>query len=287
MSTRVPSISRIVAAAATLAVVAAACSSDQSSTDATTTIVADTTTSTTSPPDPAATSTIVPTTPTTTTADTTTTAAPTTTSTTTSTTTTTTIAPTTTTEPPLTAADLTLAFNGVLPFGFGSDDGGVIAGLTTALGAPNFDGAQTYPDPDGDWYVDATGEESYLHPVGRTVCFVNGLCTQFGGSTVDDLTFTGWEYTGEGTPPLATSDGITVDSVLSAFPGVVAIEEGGCYWVGYGNAAGVNVTLWSAGVPFIEVDGDGNWIINTPDLADVTVLSMSAGDTPYFLFDDC
>jgi len=200
---------------------------------------------------------------------------------------TTTAATTTTTEPPLTAAGLTLASNGVLPLIFGGDDDDVIAGLTTALGAPSLDSAQTYPLPDGAFYLDATGEELFIHPIGRTVCFANDLCAQFGGPTVDALTFTGWRITSDVAPQLFTVEGISVGSVMSDHVGTVALDGGGCYSVGFSHASGVELVLLSSGEPFGSFDAVGNYVIGNPLPADVTVLSLNAGELPVFLFEDC
>ena len=208
----------------------------------------------------------------------------------TTTTTTTTGAPaatTTTTRPALTAADLTLTESGVFPFLFGDDDATVISGLTTALGPPDFDGAQTYPIVDGEFFLDATEQEGFTHPVGRNVCYPNGLCAQFGGDTVDTLTFTGWQVSDGFAPQPTTAEGITVGSVLSDFPGAVDVGQGGCYSVGYGDASGVELTLLSAGQPFLYFDEEGNFVLQTPAVEDLSVLSLVAGDLPYFLFDDC
>jgi hypothetical protein len=278
MSTRTFVASRTIAAVAALALVVGACSKDAVSTaDPTTPSVAPTSSApaTTTPP-----TTTEPPVATTTTAAASTTTEPTT------TTTATTIAATTTTKPPLTPASLTLASNGVLPFMFGETDGDVIAGLTTALGAPDSDEARTYPTADGDSFVDTNAEESFTHPIGRTVCFTNKLCAQFGGATVDTLIFTGWDL-GEGDPQVFTAEGITVGSVMSDFVGVVALDGGGCYWVGWSDVAGVELTMSSAGEPFGSFDPEGNYVIGNPAPADVTVLALAAGDLPFFLYDDC
>ena len=290
MSTRNIAISRTIAALAALAALAlvtAACGSDTAST-------ANPTTPTSAAPGPIPPSSTPPSSQpaTTATSSSTTVAPPTPAATTEAPTTslpevTTTVAPTATTEPPLTAAGLTLASNGVLPFVFGDDDGYVIDGLTAVLGAPVFDGAQTYPAVEGDYFLDSTGEEGYALPIGRTVCFPNNLCAQFGGATVDTLAFTGWDIADGIAPQLSTVEGITIGSVMSDFVGVVALDGGGCYTVGYGDASGVELMMQSTGEPFGTFDGDGNYVIGNPSPADVFVLSLSAGDRPYFLFDDC
>lgn len=276
----IKSTARTVAGLAVLILVAAACSSDQiNTTDQTTTTNEATTTV------PTDTTTVAPTT-----VEVSTTISSTTTEATTTTlgeTSTTLAGTTTTTEPALTAADLILAAVGVLPFVFGDSDATVISGLTNALGPPDFDGAQTYPIVDGEFFLDASEEEGFNHPIGRNVCYPNGLCAQFGGDTVDTLTFTGWQVADGFAPQPTTAEGITVGSVISDFPGVVDVGEGGCYSVGYGDASGVELTLLSSGEPFLYFDEEGNYVLQVPAPEDLTVLSLVAGDLPYFLFDDC
>jgi hypothetical protein len=175
----------------------------------------------------------------------------------------------------------------VLPFVFGQPDDEVIAGLTTALGPPDFDTAQTYPIPDGDDFLDVTEEEAFVHPIGRTVCFANDLCAIFGGATVDTLTFTGWDSDGNLSPQLFTVDGITVGSRLNDFVDIVDLDVGGCYTVGYGEVGGVDVTLISDGELFGYFDDDGEYVFGDPAPTDVTVVRLSAGERPVSLFADC
>lgn len=280
MSTRTPVIIRTLASVAVLVGVATACSSSDSveSTDASTT-----TDSTPPTSEPVATSADPSTTVATTTSDTTTTEAPTT----TVEATTTTEAVTTTTAVRLSAADLTLARNGVLPFVFGDTDTEVVSGLTGVFGATILDSANTYTIPDGDYLLDATEEEGYIFPIGRYVCFRNDLCVQFGGPTTDSLKFTGWTLDSNAAPQLFTSDGISVGATLSAFPGKTTVQEGGCYSTGYGETAGIGLTLFSAGEPFLSFTEDGEYEFGNPSPADVTVTQMHAGELPFYLFADC
>jgi hypothetical protein len=74
---------------------------------------------------------------------------------------------------------------------------------------------------------------------------------------------------------------------MSDFVGVVDLDGGGCYWLGWGDAAGVELTMMSAGEPFGSFDTEGNYVIGSPAPADVTVLALAAGDLPFFLFEDC
>ena len=208
-------------------------------------------------------------------------------------TTTTSAAPATTSAPattaaPVTAADLTLASNGVHPFEFGDADAAVVAGLTAALGSPLLDRAQAYPDAaDDGTFLDATSEEGFIDPFGRTVCFPNELCTHFGGPTADSLTFTGWRLDSDGSPQVTTAAGVTAGSLLSDHLDDIDVGEGGCYTNGFGYTDGINVGLLSTGEPFATFDADGNYLTNTPDPATVTVLSMTAGEVPYFIYGDC
>ena len=188
----------------------------------------------------------------------------------------------------VTAADLTLASDGVTPFRFGDAGASVVAGLTGALGAPLLDQAQTYPDPaDDGTFLDSSSEEGFVDPFGRTVCFANDLCAHFGGPAADSLTFTGWRLDGEGSPRLTTAAGVTVGSLLSDHLDHIDVGEGGCYTNGYGYTGGIDVGLWSSGEPFATFDADGNYVTSSPDPATVTVLTMTAGDVPYFLYEDC
>ena len=195
---------------------------------------------------------------------------------------------TTTATPAITAADLTLSAAGLLPFVFGDTDAAVLAGLAEALGTPIFDRAQTYPDPaDDGTYLDATGEEGFTDPIGRTVCFANDLCAHFGGPTTDSLTFTGWRLDGDGAPQITTVRGVTVGSLWSDHLANLEVGEGGCYTNGFGYTEGINLGLLSINEPFATFDNDGNYITNMPDPANVSVLTMTAGDVPYFIYEDC
>lgn len=282
MSTRPSVITRTLASVAVLVVIAAAtaaCSSDSvESTVASTTID-----SAPPPPEPVITSADPSTTVADATPDTSTTEAPTT----TVEATTTTQAVTTTTAVALSANDLNLARNGVLPFVFGDTDTNVVAGLTSVLGATILDTTTTYTIPDGAYLLDAAEETGYTFPFGRYVCFRNDVCVQFGGSTTDTLVFTGWNLDSDAAPQLFTSNGISVGATLSAFPGQITVFEGGCYSTGYGETAGVGVTLFSAGDPFLSFTEDGEYAFGSPSPADVTVTQMHAGELPFYLFDDC
>lgn len=193
-----------------------------------------------------------------------------------------------TTEPSeLTADDLVLIFDGVEPFLFGAAADDVVGGLTDLLGAPGRDDSAEYPEPDDGYFLDEEGEEAYVFPFGRTVCFPGGLCTQFGAGADSALIFTGWTFGGDGAAGLATIDGITIGSLWADHAEVITVEPGGCFQIGSGQAEGVELTLESTGDPFVAVDDEGNLTPQTPDPADVAVIDMSAGELPFVTFADC
>lgn len=199
-----------------------------------------------------------------------------------------TTAPPATTRPaPTSPADLVLAFHGVEPFLFGMSRADVVAGLSALLGDPVSDDAREYPMPDDGVFLTDDGSLAFVFPFGRTVCFTNGLCTEFGAGSDSALLFTGWNFAGDDAAGLATEDGITVGSVWADHLDAIEVDEGGCFQEGYGNATGVDLVLVSAGEPFLATDDDGNQTPQVPDPADVTVVAMSAGELPTARGADC
>lgn len=198
-------------------------------------------------------------------------------------------AATTTTVQPTTPADLTLHFDGVLPYRFGEHDTDVVTGLAGALGSPVADVSTEYPTADEGVFLDETGEEAYVSPFGRSVCFTIGLCLQFGAGTRDTLIFTGWRLDGDGSAELATEDGISIGSTLADHADVVTFDPAvSCYQVAFGAAAGIDVTLLSDDGVFAAPNAAGDGLdLGDPDPALVTIQSMSAGELPVFLFADC
>jgi hypothetical protein len=192
-----------------------------------------------------------------------------------------------TTEPATTPDDLELNFDGVLPFYFGEHDAEVVAGLTSLLGAPTSDVSTDYLTADEGYFLDAAGEESYVFPHGRRVCYDNTLCVQFGAGATETLLFTGWTLSTDAAPVLTMGNGITVGSSWADHVDEIVIGDGGCYSVGYGDSEGVAVVVQSAGEPFLSFADDGSPIIGQPDPADVTVIELSAGRSPTFVFADC
>ena len=259
----------------TLALVAAGCGSDGDGGAATTSPSA---VSTTAPPSTTTAPTTVP-------ASTTTAPLP-------STTTRTTAAPTTTAAP-ITAADLVLRSDGIGPVVFGAAAADALGTFTALLGPATADNARAYPvDDGGGSFTDDTGEFVFEFHFGRTVCFVNGLCTQFGGDTAESVQFVGWSYgvpeeAISREPALFTAAGVGPDSRWSDHLDVMEVGPGGCYSYGTGTTEGIGLDLLSTGVWFLVVDDAGNATPTLPDPADVTVVLMRAGALEGYLFGDC
>ncbi len=183
--------------------------------------------------------------------------------------------------------DLILAFDGIRPLAFGTNDANVVATLVALLGDPISDESTEYETPEAGRFVNESLEEAFVSRFGRTVCFTNGLCTQFGAGSATALQFVGWEFGGDDAAGLATEDGITVGSLWSDHAEAIVADEGGCFAVGSGAADGVDVLMQSSGEPFMLVTADGGFEIGSPDPADVVVIALSAGDLPIQLFADC
>lgn len=198
-----------------------------------------------------------------------------------------TTAPPTTTNPPDDPSDLTLIFDGVLPFRFGDRDVDVVPALTKVLGRPTLDEVREYPDADQGVFFDSTGEESFVARFGRTVCFADSLCLQFGAGAPETLILAGWRV--DGPTELTTGDGITIGSTLDDFAETITFDPAlSCYQVAFGSAAGIDVTLLSDDGVFAAPDDDGDGFdLGDPDPALVTVIEMRAGQLPVFVFADC
>lgn len=194
---------------------------------------------------------------------------------------------TTTTPAPDEPSDLTLIFDGILPFRFGDRDVDVVPALTTVLGAPTLDELSEYPDTDQGMFFDSTGEQSFVAHFGRTVCFADGLCVQFGAGAPETLIFTGWSLGGQS--DLATEDGIVIGSTLADFVDVIEYDPAmSCYQVAYGTASGIDVTLLSEDGVFAAPNADGDGLdVFDPDPTMVTVTELRAGQLPVFVFADC
>ncbi|MDW3215026.1 MAG: hypothetical protein R8G01_13565 [Ilumatobacteraceae bacterium] len=196
-----------------------------------------------------------------------------------------TVAPTT--NPLDDPSDLTLIFDGVLPFRFGDRDVDIVPALTGLLGDPTIDELREYPDIDQGMYFDASGEERFVAPFGRMVCFAQSLCLQFGAGAPETLIFTGWRV--DGPSDLATDDGLRFGSTLADFADLIQFDpSAACYRTAYGQAGGIYVTLLSAEENFTTPDEDGTGlVVGEPDPSQVTVTAMQAGHLPVFVLRDC
>jgi hypothetical protein len=197
--------------------------------------------------------------------------------------------PTTTTTPPTTAGDLTLIFDGVLPYRFGDRDVNVVPGLAALLGPPVSDELTEYPDVVEGTFVDASGEETFIAPFGRTVCFADSLCVQFGAGAPETLLFSGWRIDDVAGSDLATDAGIVIGSTWAEHADVISLDPfNSCVTVGYAIAGGVDITLSSPDEPFAAPDpGSGEFVTGDVDPSRVTVVEMRAGRLPEFVDADC
>jgi hypothetical protein len=193
-----------------------------------------------------------------------------------------------TTTPGAAPAPLSLRVDGVGPYRFSMPIDQVLDGLAAQLGSPATDLPRDYRTDDGfGGFQTADGEFGYVERHGRETCWTFGFCAEFGGPTLDRLTFTGWTYGGDTAGRLSTEDLVTIGTRWSAAPSLV-VNPGGCYAQGTGSTgAGIALTLESSGTPFSEFDAAGNYLEHLPDQSDVTVVSMQTGDVPVFLFADC
>ena len=208
----------------------------------------------------------------------------------TTTTTATTVAPTssasTTTLAP--AGPPTLRSNGIGVHTFGGPTPEVLLGdLTVVLGAPTSVVSADYPVDAGGFYENPADESGFAHPSGRTACFSNELCVHFGGADPSSLRFVGYRQ-GEGAGSLTTASGVTAGSAGSTFAASIIVSPGGCFSTGSGTADGVGLFLESTGDPFGYYDDTTDtYVVQAPPVADVVVLSVFAGDEPFYLYDDC
>ena len=191
---------------------------------------------------------------------------------------------------PPSRGDLVLRSNGVGSADFGQVDIEVIPVMTALLGDPVDDRLGEYPtfDEDVNLYVDFE-DSGFSAPFGRTTCYGNAFCLNFGGNTSDDLRFVGWSQGGfeSASEPMVTADGVTIGSRYSDHLGVMTVNEGGCFTEGFGEVAGITLLVTSEGVPFVSVDDVGNYVTQTPDPAEIVVRTMKAGDEPFYIYADC
>jgi hypothetical protein len=200
----------------------------------------------------------------------------------------TTPAPGSTNPVPQNDADLKLLADGLGPLKFGAPADDVVAAISAIVGEPVSDAPAEYPVPiDGGLFQSADEELGFSQPFGRTVCWLNGLCIENGGTEAGAYTFVGWYYAATGPDLLAAPSGLDVGSTWAEHQSEITIDPGGCFTVGHGTADGVTLNLLSSGDPFVEVDADGNETAGSPDPADVVVQQMEAGAQVLFLLDDC
>ena len=198
-----------------------------------------------------------------------------------------TTAPGTTNAVPKAPEDLTLLADGLGPLRFGADSAAVVSAVDAVLGQPVSDAPAEYPNSVEGAFHSQDEELEFIKPFGRTVCWLNGLCIEFGGTTAGPYSFVGWYYAATDTDELAAPSGLDVGSTWADFAGVMTVDTGGCFSVGSGASNGVRLTLQSSGTPFVTVDDVGNETPTTPDPADVTVVQMQAGEQVVFLLGDC
>ena len=207
---------------------------------------------------------------------------------------TTAVAPETTVAPPTTADGPppmpTLRGNGIGARDFGATDDEVLALLTPVYGGVNTDTSMTLPlnDSPGLW-TDEFGETAFVTPLVRTVCFVNTVCTYFGGTDAPNLTFLGWDINGEASPEPTTIEGIMISDTWATHAASMTRDPGGCYSYGYGTTLdGIEVGMISSGEMFnFYDDATATWADGNPDPADVTLVYLSAGERVFSLFEDC
>lgn len=198
-------------------------------------------------------------------------------------------APTTAPAPPPPApAPLVLRGTGVGTFEFGMSAADVVAGLGARL-SPVTDEAAEYPTPDGyGRFISADGASSFTAPYGRVACWSDGagdeLCLSFGGPAAGALSFVGWSYGGH---TLLTAGGYTGGSRWSDFPEIFSPGTAGCFNYTISSVAGINLGLLSSGAPFGTYDESGTFTGPDPAPADVSILSLDAGQTPGATEGDC
>lgn len=196
-----------------------------------------------------------------------------------------TTADTTTTTAPLSTETLVLATAAVGPFAFGSAIIPVLDALLPVLGPVLSDTAHTYPVMVDDRFIDEFGDFSFAYPYGRQTCFENEFCVVAGGPTPGELVLVGWSQS-DAPGALATDIGIAV-GLTAADVGTIDIISG-CYAFAVGVLDGIEVDLYSAGEPFWSLDeATDTYVEGSPELSDITIVQMAAGDNRVFEYDDC
>ncbi|MGB3736839.1 MAG: hypothetical protein WA964_17910 [Ilumatobacter sp.] len=188
-------------------------------------------------------------------------------------------------------ADLVLDVASVGAAGFSREDADTVRYFTSGLGSPISDESQSFPVPSSSGldFETTDGFRAFAFQQSRELCWDNGFCATFGGRTVADLAFVGWNQDSRNpaVTPLRTSNGVTIGSRGSDFPDGFEVDNGGCFTFGFGTTNGVGVGLLSDGVPFGEVRPGGEFVFNTPPLSDVVVQFLFSGDAVIDLEGDC
>jgi hypothetical protein len=185
---------------------------------------------------------------------------------------------------PTATAQLPLRVDGIGTSALGADAATVVAGLDLLLGPHTQDRTTTYPQDNGNGtHLSDDGAEQYAQPVGRTVCWIEGLCAQFGGAAATSLTFTGWHVDGGSPPVLATAKGVAVGKRWSEVAGAVSGPNGTCFTQAKFTTDGIRVGMGSNTVPFPATGTAGTM----PEPKDVVVLWLEAGDLVVDLSGSC
>ncbi len=184
-------------------------------------------------------------------------------------------------------ADLVLDQLSVGMASFTLGDAETVRYIGSALGDPTSDTYRSYPvlQSTSPYYETADGLYAFDYLESREVCWDNEFCVTFGGQTVAELAFVGWDQStaDEATAALSTPSGVTIGSRGSDFPDAIWVGGGGCSSYGSGTADEMRVELVSDGVPFGEFGPRGEYIANTPPLSAVTVVGLHGGTSVFHL----
>jgi hypothetical protein len=195
------------------------------------------------------------------------------------------------TTPPTTYGNrLTLSSTGIGTATFAiSSPSATVALLQPVLGAPDVDNLESFPTYNsgpGDPYY-SNSDDYFARPFARVVCYHYSGCLTFGGYAANSLTFVGWSYS-DTAAALFDVNGISIGTRVSDFDSSVSYSDGGCYSYSTGSTtSGVQLDLFSHGVPFMSTDAAGNLTFQKPPAGDVYVSGMSAGSLIYSLNSDC
>lgn len=198
--------------------------------------------------------------------------------------------PNPTTPPTNYGNNLTLSSTGIGAATFGtSSPSATVALLQPVLGAPDLDNLESFPTYNsgpGDPYY-SNSDDYFARPFARVVCYHYNGCLTFGGYAANSLTFVGWSYSNMAAA-LFDVNGISIGTRVSDFDSSVSYSAGGCYSYGNGwTTGGIQLDLFSHGVPFMSIDATGNLTFQKPPAGDVYISGMSAGSLIYSLHSDC